>query len=110
LNDCVHNRFERLQVRPQSQSAKHLGGSEDLVYELGGEPTPLAKLRPPSGPPSALSRTDLVAHMRDPAGVRHGYTHRERAVLWGTSLAQVAFLKGQLGDHFASHILPTTDF
>jgi hypothetical protein len=26
--------------------------------------------------------------MRDAALVRHGYTHRERAVLWGTSLQQ----------------------
>jgi hypothetical protein len=46
------------------------------------------RLRPPTGPPSVLSRVESVERMRDAALVRHGYTHRERAVLWGTSLQQ----------------------
>ena len=74
-------------VRPRSELAKRLGGSEDLVFELGGNPTPLARLRPPTGPPSLLARTQDLEQMRESgAPVRQGYTHRERAVLWGTSL------------------------
>jgi len=81
-------------VRPRSGLAKRLGGSEDLVFELGGSPTPLARLRPPTGPPSALARAEHLDLLRDSgAPVRHGYTHRERAVLWGTSLANYQSLQ-----------------
>ncbi len=81
-------------VRPRSGLAKRLGGSEDLVFELGGRPTPLARLRPPTGPPSALSRAEDLDLLRGSgAPVRHGYTHRERAVLWGTSLANYQALQ-----------------
>jgi hypothetical protein len=74
-------------VGPEPQMAKRIGGSEDLVFELGGDPTPLARLRPVSGPPSVQSRVESIERMREPGQVREGYTHRERAVLWGTSLA-----------------------
>lgn len=75
-------------VAPTPKLAKRLGGSEDLVFELGGEPTPLANLRTPSGPPSVKARAERLEDMRDSAALRHGFTHRERAVLWGTSLIQ----------------------
>ena len=81
-------------VGPEPQMAKRIGGSEDLVFELGGDPTPLARLRPVSGPPSVQSRVESIERMREPGQVREGYTHRERAVLWGTSLAHY---QAQLG-------------
>ena len=75
-------------VAPKSTLAKRLGGSEDLIYELGGEPTPLAHLRTPSRPPSVKSRTEQLSIIQNSTIVRLGLTHRERAVLWGTSLDQ----------------------
>jgi hypothetical protein len=82
-------------VRPHSQLAKRLGGSEDLVLEMGGNSTPLARLRPPTGPPSLLARIQDLEQMRESgAPVRQGYTNRERAVLWGTSLANYQAVLG----------------
>lgn len=90
-------------VRPRSELAKRLGGSEDLVFELGGNPTPLARLRPPTGPPSLLARTQDLEQMRESgAPVRQGYTHRERAVLWGTSLANYQAVLGVTGGELDS--------
>jgi hypothetical protein len=77
---------ERVPAKPEL--AKRLGGAEDLMYELGGVPTPLGQLRTPSGPPSMVARAGQLGSMADNRVVRHGYTHRERAVLWGTSLGQ----------------------
>ena len=75
-------------VPPKPEFAKRLGGAEDLMYELGASPTPLGQLRTPTGPPSMVTRTERLGRMTDKGVVRHGYTHRVRAVLWGTSLGQ----------------------
>ena len=78
-------------VRPDPTLCKRLGGAEDLVHELGGSPTPLARLRPPNAPASVVARVDRAERARAKTadtGRRVGITHRERAILWGTSLAQ----------------------
>jgi len=54
-------------IAPQKELGRHLGGVEDLHFELGRDKTPLSHLRPPQRPASASARITEAERLRSAA-------------------------------------------